>query len=290
MVGRMDVIEQSEAVDAAQFGAGDRARFWRARRHDGLEGLTATFRRHRYAPHTHETYVVGVIVAGCEAYHLRGERHYARAGEVCFVNPGEVHDGEPAGSGYAYRMTYPSVALMRGIAAELYDRDVVAAPFFPRAVVRDPAAFQAFVAAHGRIEQGADPLAADEALVRAYALMIARHAEGAWRPADAQSAGRAVQRVRDYLEAHFAEEVDLATLAAVAGLTRHHLIRLFKRETGLTPHAYLTDCRVRAARRQLASGVAPAEVAADCGFFDQSHLTRAFKSRMGVGPGAFRAA
>ena len=285
----MDAIDQQAAVDHASLGPRDRARFWRARRHDGLEGLTATFRRHRYAPHTHETYAVGVILAGCEAYHVRGVRHYAGAGELCFVNPGDVHDGEPHGDGYAYRMSYPSVALLSEIAAELADGGRArGTPFFRAPMVRDPESAGVFVAAHRRLEAGDDPLGADEALVRAYALMLVRHA-GLAPPGQPCRAGSAVARVRDFIESAYAEEIDLATLAAVAGLTRHHLVRLFKRETGLTPHAYLTDCRIRAARRLLAAGTAPAEVAAACGFFDQSHLTRLFKSRAGVGPGAYRA-
>lgn len=290
MLAAMDLIAQEAAVDTAQLSAGDRARFWRARRHDGLEGLTATFRRHRYAPHTHETYVVGVITAGCETYVLRGERLYAQAGDLCFVNPGEVHDGEPADTGYTYRMTYPSVSLMTGIAAELSGRDRAPAPVFRRPLVRDPAVFQAFLAAHRRLEEGIDPLAADEALLDAYTLLVARHAEQGGPVAASLRDDAAARRVRDYLEACYAEEADLATLAAVAGVTRHHLVRQFKRAYGITPHAYLTDCRVRAARRRLAEGEPPADVAAACGFFDQSHLTRAFKARTGVGPGAFRSA
>ena len=76
----------------------------------------------------------------------------------------------------------------------------------------------------------------------------------------------------------------------LAGLPRHHLIRAFRRETGLTPHAYLIDVRVRRARERLRRGESLGEVAAATGFCDQPHLTRAFKARLGVTPGAFRAA
>ncbi|WP_236024808.1 AraC family transcriptional regulator [Arenibaculum pallidiluteum] len=269
-------------------GDGDRARFWRARRHHGLEGLTATFRRHRYVPHMHETYAIGVILAGCETYDLRGERRYAQAGELCFVNPGEVHDGEPLGDGYSCRMSYPAAALLAEITSDARGGRPVATPYFAATNVRDPAAFEAFVAAHRRLEEDPEPLAGDEAMVRAYALILARHG-GEAPPDQARPAGGAVDRVREYLDEQYAEPIELATLAEIAGLTRHHLIRLFKRRTGLTPHAYLTDCRVRAARRRLVAGETPAEVAVACGFFDQSHLTRAFKARTGISPGAFRA-
>jgi AraC-like DNA-binding protein len=96
--------------------------------------------------------------------------------------------------------------------------------------------------------------------------------------------------VRDYLDAHMGEEADLADLATMAGLSRSHFIRAFAKETGLTPHAYLLDRRFRAATRLLGQGEAPGDVAAACGFFDQSHLNRIFKARMGVTPGAYRAA
>ncbi|MFL5159054.1 MAG: helix-turn-helix transcriptional regulator, partial [Microvirga sp.] len=101
---------------------------------------------------------------------------------------------------------------------------------------------------------------------------------------------RSILRVRDYLDAHMSEEADLANLANRAGLSRSHFFRAFAKETGLTPHAYLLDRRFRAATRLLAQGEAPGNVAAACGFFDQSHLNRVFKARMGVTPGAYRAA
>ena len=76
--------------------------------------------------------------------------------------------------------------------------------------------------------------------------------------------------------------------AAALAMSRRTFTRAFRRETGLTPHAYLIDARVRMARRRLTQGEAPASVAAACGFADQAHFTRAFKARMGVTPGAFR--
>jgi AraC-like DNA-binding protein len=66
------------------------------------------------------------------------------------------------------------------------------------------------------------------------------------------------------------------------------LLRAFRAETGLPPHAYLNQLRVREARALLDRGVAPAEAAARTGFADQAHLTRHFKRVVGVPPGAFQ--
>lgn len=265
----------------------DRVRFWRDARYGGLECLVATFRDHRYAPHTHETYVVGVIEGGCESYRLRGVRHYAAAGELCFVNPGEVHDGEPVGGAYTYRMTYPAVDLFRAISEDTLGRRSAGAPVFANGVVRDPKGYRLFSAAHRRLEAGSDRLAADQALLEAYAYLIARHSSHASALAPV---GREQRRVADmcaYLDANHAGSVGLVDVARVAGLGPHHALRVFRKTLGITPHAFLTDVRVRAAARLLREGTKPGDAATACGFCDQSHLTRAFKARTGVTPGAF---
>ena len=285
----MDAIPEDKALDLEQFGDGDRADFWRSARHGGLECLAATYRKHRYAPHSHETYVVGIIEDGAESYVLDGERQVAPAGSVCFVNPGEVHDGEPADGGFfSYRMTYPTVELLQEVASELCGRNIDSTPYFPVSVVRDARGYQLFRCAHHNLQGDGDRLASDQTLLDAYAYLVARHAQLDFSPIQAGREPIAVARVRDYLEAHFDDEtVELEDLAHIAGLSRYHLIRVFRRHTGLTPHAYRTDVRVRRAAMLMRTGISPAAAATTCGFFDQSHLNRAFKARLGVTPGVF---
>lgn len=281
----MESVKQHLAV--GEMGVGDEARFWREPRHDGLDFLHARFRVHRYAPHTHETYVIGLLTAGAESYRLRGVNRVVRAGELCFVNPGDVHDGAPVGEGYAYRMTYPSISLLTELAEDLTGTRPQAAPIFPECVARDPEAAQLFLAAHRGIERRDGALAGDSRLFGAYSLLLLRYSDLGRGPCTAGGEARAVRRACDHLEAHYAEDVDLATLANVAGLGRTQLIQAFRRETGLTPHAWLTDRRVRAARALLRQGESAASAAAATGFFDQAHLTRAFKARIGVTPGVY---
>jgi AraC-like DNA-binding protein len=248
-------------------------------RHDGLECLEATFRTHVYAPHAHETYVVGTVHAGCETFVCRGARHYVGPGDLTFVNPLEVHDGEPFEDGYSYRMSYPTVALMKEAAGEVSGRAAGEAPFFPDPCVRDPEGAALFAAAHRLMQSATDGFAADETLLRVMALLVSRH--GGVRP---QPLGRElgpVSRARALIDARFSDDLSLDDLAAAAALPRHLLIRAFRRETGATPHSYLVNRRVLEARSLLRAGISPA---------DQSHLTRAFKARHGVTPGAYKAA
>lgn len=82
----------------------------------------------------------------------------------------------------------------------------------------------------------------------------------------------------------------LAELAALSGVSRFQLLRGFARETGITPHAYLLQRRVRLARQLLIAGRALAVAAQEAGFADQSHMTRAFRRQFGITPARYLAA
>jgi transcriptional regulator GlxA family with amidase domain len=97
-----------------------------------------------------------------------------------------------------------------------------------------------------------------------------------------------VAAVRDLLATRMEEPPSLAELAALTGLSQFALLRAFRGATGLPPHAYLNQLRVRRARLLLDDGLPPAEVAARTGFADQAHLTRHFKRVVGVPPAAYQ--
>jgi AraC-like DNA-binding protein len=112
-------------------------------------------------------------------------------------------------------------------------------------------------------------------------------------PAAAARSGRFVTPlapIRDYLRAHLGEQVTTAELARLSGLTEWHLIRAFHREFGLPPHAYHTRLRLAAAGELLSQGLGVSTAAYECGFADQSHLSRQFKEVYGLTPAAWAAA
>ncbi len=95
---------------------------------------------------------------------------------------------------------------------------------------------------------------------------------------------RAAQRC---IEANYAETLSLVQLAALSGLSMHRFATAFREQVGIPPHRYQCHLRLRRARELLRQGMPPADIAAELGFFDQSHLSRHFKRRYGVTPASF---
>ena len=98
-----------------------------------------------------------------------------------------------------------------------------------------------------------------------------------------------VARIDEHLEAHLGDDVSLADLAALVGLSPYHFSRAFKAATGLPPHRYLIERRVARARERLEHGGDPiVDVALECGFSSQAHMTSTFTRQLGVSPGRYR--
>ena len=95
---------------------------------------------------------------------------------------------------------------------------------------------------------------------------------------------------REYLADNVAEKVSLEELSGVAGVSRYHLLRLFKNGTGLPPHAFQTQLRVERAKVLLRKGWAPVQVAMETGFADQSHFTHKFRQFTGITPRQYQTA
>jgi len=93
------------------------------------------------------------------------------------------------------------------------------------------------------------------------------------------------------IEREYDSDLQLATLAQEAKLSRYHFLRLFLRLTGLTPHQYVRRARLRRAAGQMIwSGSKVTEIALDSGFGDISNFNHAFRAEFGVSPRGYRMA
>ncbi|WP_298302789.1 AraC family transcriptional regulator [uncultured Erythrobacter sp.] len=97
-----------------------------------------------------------------------------------------------------------------------------------------------------------------------------------------------IARARAYLDERLEANVALQEVADHVGMSPFHFQRVFKAETGLTPHQHVLQGRLRRARALLQGKDAIADIAFACGFASQQHMTTVFGKQLGITPGKYR--
>ena len=244
---------------------------------------------HVFPRHFHERcYALGLMDEGGSDCLGDGES-FAAPGEICLLNPGQVHaGGATASRPVSYRMIFLDLPFLEGLIEEVSDGSRCGLECVS-VVVRDPALRRALDLLHGGLVQGEGGMALEGALVEAVARLLPYHS----RPEPGHfRAGRercSVRLAREMLSDDLEQKLSLEQLARAVGLSRYHFLRVFKKETGLTPHIYRTAQRLEAAKKLLRRGMPPVETALATGFVDQSHFCNAFRRYYGATPGQYLA-
>lgn len=97
-----------------------------------------------------------------------------------------------------------------------------------------------------------------------------------------------LQQVTDYIQAYLDQDIKLADLANTVGMSQYYFCRLFKQSMSMAPHQYVIQQRVERAKQLLQQDLSIADVAFQCGFAHQSHLSRHFRHLVGVSPKMFQ--
>ena len=98
-----------------------------------------------------------------------------------------------------------------------------------------------------------------------------------------------LKQVIDYMKANLSQDLSILDLATLAGMSKSHFSRSFKQSVGIAPYQYLMQQRVERAKRLLKQRSLPiSDIALDCGFANQTHLTKVFRQMIGITPKAYQ--
>jgi len=233
-----------------------------------------------YVPHSHATFSIGAITGGHSEYLTGIDRYEAVAGTVVLMNPEIVHSCNPIDDQpWSYRMLYVDTGWLAKVQGQPQFRPLGAV------ISLDAGLHADLMGLFDLLFDGTVDAGKKEAGARAFFAGLAGRVEGPEMPLAADHG--ALMRAADYITRHCTRDLRVEEVAAACGLSPSYLIRAFKARYGLTPHAYLTNQRVRAGQTGLRQGQPIVEVALDAGFADQAHFQRVFKAHVAATPGQY---
>lgn len=250
-----------------------------------LTVLHAAIEDFSYDRHAHEEYAFGVTLSGRQDFFSGGQFHKSPPGNVILFNPEEVHDGQPGGEHTLdYLMLYVDPEQVSPLSAEVLGRETGAGFRSPNTLIQDAKLRGAILELARLVTANAGSCIDQEnALYRVVERTVqlggAFHTERSATQPDAL-----LMRAKAYIHAHLDRDISLDEISQAAHLSKYHFLRLFRQHYGITPHQYVINCRINAARSALTQGAPLNEVALRYGFSDLSHFNRRFKRIYGLTP------
>jgi AraC-like DNA-binding protein len=255
-----------------------RVRAWRPEVPGVVEVFHAHMTSHIYPMHTHESWTLLIVDDGMVRYDLHRHEHGALGQVVTLLPPQVPHNGRAATSaGFGKRVVYLDLSqLPVSLIGQAVDQPLLS----------DPLLRQRIHLLHRVLEQPGEEFEAENRLafiVERLRGHLSRHGDPDVPHPDANIA----HGLRDLIDARFREKVTLREASNALHAHPAHLVRMFSREFGISPHQYMTSRRVDLARRLLLDGMPPSLTAAEAGFYDQSHLSRHFTHVLGTSPARY---
>ena len=242
--------------------------------------------------HYHEFCKLLLLISGRGGYMVDGQRYLLQPGDVVLVGSRCVHRPElEDGSPYERIIIYISPEfLQQSSTAECSLLQIFSTEYGHVLRLRENARKKVFELAQtlenelpGK-QYGAEILSNGTLLRLLVEIGRSQRQENARNPSPVIPKNPRVVEWMDYLDRHLSEDLDMDALSEHFFISKYHMMRLFRQETGFTIHTYLLQRRLLAARQQMERGMRATEACYRCGFRSYSSFTRAYSKQFGTTP------
>ncbi len=239
---------------------------------------------HSERRHAHDEFSLGLVLRGASRVSAGGAEYRVEAGQLIWIPAGVIHDCRPEELRlWSFKMLYLQREWIESwFPLERPDWLVTLKTLSPADLLRVKALFAVLQSEQSALEKESVLIAELNHFLNLETYWQLRNQEAA-EP-------ESLNRVAEYLRANYRDGVTLDQLAAVAGVSKYQLLRLFKKVYRTPPHAFQMMLRINFAKEELRTKPERPvlAIAQDAGFFDQSHFVKTFKQYAGTTPVAYR--
>ncbi|MEQ1160457.1 AraC family transcriptional regulator [Acinetobacter calcoaceticus] len=264
--------------------------FWQDGRMPYVETRRSCFSRTCYKSHSHPTFSIGAIDEGNSVFQSSfGTAQKISAGTLVIVPAHIEHSCNPLpDQAWSYQMLHLDISWLNQWYAEFqkegFDLNL---PQHRPLIIKDENLYQAFSDMNETLFDSQKLIfEKEQSLIYCLTQLLLPH----FILEEIQKTQYLYESFLDLIHIIKSSErfISLEELAQQVGLSRYAIIRLFKANVGLTPHAFQINLKINQARAQLKQGIPLAELAVNLGFSDQSHFHKAFKAHTGITPRQFQ--
>ena len=252
----------------------------------GVETVYGEQMGHDFPRHTHRSLCIGLVEQGKRIFLCRDEEHTAMPGQIFVIPPQVAHTCRSDAAPHTYRLLVVSPDVLTAILPELSNKDT-SPSFFKRLLLDDKPLFENLLSWHRLLDSDESLFCKQSTLLPLVGAIVAQCVDAAEPAATCAKQQETIARVKSFMDDHYADDFSLADLASRAHLSPYHFLRVFTACTGIPPHLYQQQVRIRQAKSRLLQGASLSETAVETGFGDQSHFSNVFKKMVGITPGEY---
>lgn len=257
---------------------------WRVENLPGLDFNKTQYYEHQFAPHFHEHYVIQLVERGVNKCICERKNYQIESGGIIIINPHEIHTGNSLGNRFfEYKSLCPTIDCMKLTVHKLQELKNNL-PAFGNAPIYDKLLVQRFKQLFLMAKNNNDKLEIETAFIDFLGYLINKYSDVGYAFYLIKNEKCRVDKIKDFIRDNYERNFSLDELSRCVMMSPYHLIRIFKKEVGMTPFEYLRNYRVEKAKVMLREKKSIVDAIYDNGFYDQSHFIRHFKNVTGVTP------
>lgn len=237
-----------------------------------------------YKEHIHDTFSLGINLEDKSIYTNKDKKYDFDVGMIAVVNPNEVHSCNPIKkTPNLYYMLYLDEKWCTGIQNSICD-EISAFKTFPENIIHDINLYNKFKTLCENIFSDIDYNEKEDELINFFTKLFGKHLNRSATKVE----DPLFDKILDFLNKNYKENISLEELSSQFNLNPFYIIRLFKSNINMTPHAYLLNIKINRAKELLKKGLSIVDTALECGFSDQSHFHRNFLRIVATTPKSYQ--